>query len=437
MLSCVAGTNNQHYESISENENYDHSFASEPMPTIIESEEYNSSAFYSEEDADIEKKIAEKLYEIKAVYDRYANFTSTWAKTDMHFFLTTNTNFNHPDDESQNALYRLSLSNISGSEIIAVPGDGEIEILGINEQYLFVSRRAASNDWFVRNFDIYRISLSSMEGLLIDSGAYYGVPRYHELSNSILFAHGNFDERIVQLESLQLDTGIRNTFFEFESVNFDSGMGWWPMEDDFLVFINSSWGSAEPESDFILINSELQAEQISFSQIERPYTQYTQPQNPAEEFIFDLDLGPFRNFVTIEDLVYYIWREDDWSEGWNNSMYGHLYSIKLDGTQNTLLQDDLDLSRLFSINNTLFATVLAYPLLGDDSQWHEAVKLSNGGGVLKVLGGGWHGHNAAFSIQQLAGSDMVMIMQLNFFRVDGWVTSLYCNTTGAFFSLQF
>jgi len=46
-----------------------------------------------------------------------------------------------------------------------------------------------------------------------------------------------------------------------------------------------------------------------------------------------------------------------------------------------------------------------------------------------VLGGGWHGHNFLLGIERLGGTDMIMVMQYSFFRVDGRVVALYCAAT--------
>jgi len=330
---------------------------------------------------------ATSLNRIVAARDVYANFTSTWAKTEEHFFFTS-TRFTTEFIDGDFALYRLPLDDITKGGRIDVPGDGEIEILGLDEQYLFVSRRYDDPDtWRLQHYEVYRISLLTLDAMLIDEGAYYGVPFFKLTNNSILFSHVDFDNRIVWLEYLYLDTGARHTFFEFESDNFHSlGTGWWQMEDGSIVFINSIWGGAEPGSDFILIDSELQSRQIQLDEIDGTFMRAPKP-------------------------------------------------LSLDDTQDIFLQDNIDFTGLFSINDILIATIFPRPHRGEASAWYEAIVLAEDGSTVKVLGGGWYGHNAGFGIQQLAGTDMIMIKQLNYFKVDGWVLGLYCTTTGVLFSL--
>ena len=362
--------------------------------------------------------------------------TSTWAKTNKHFFFThTLITSEYGSDgeimlQFEYMLYRLPLGNITQGERVTVPGDGEIEIVGICKHYVYVSRR--TGEWNIRNYAIYRISQETLQATLIDYGIYYGVPRFHRASNSILFAHGDFDERLVWLESLQLDTGTRRIFFEFESHNFDSfGMGWRQLENGDIVFINSAWGAMEESSDFVLIDSYLQARLV---QLWDPYINIFQeilPQNPAEYFILQIGAWQYRGFATVGDWVYYLWCEVDWR--------GNLYRIKPDGTQNMLVQENTNISSLLSVNNTLLATVHveSEEKLGDDVVWHEAVVLSQDGKTIKTLGGGWHGHNSAFGMQRLANMDMVMVMNFSFFWVDGSVQGLFCTATGTLFSVGF
>jgi hypothetical protein len=370
--------------------------------------------------------------EIVAERNFQSSFTSKWAKTATHFFFPYThmmlvDNNGITEHQIEYALYRLPLNDISKGERVAIPGEGEIEIVGLNSQYLFIVRRGG--DWESRKYNIYRISLSTLQPTLVDSGIYYGVPYFHAASNSVLFAHGGWEEGGVRLEALQLDTNTRHTFYEFESDNFFSfNTGWWPMEDNAVVFINSSWGGTEPDSDFILIDSELQARQMQRAEIggtSAPWInpQNQTPQNPAEEFIFELGV---HRYVTMGNWIYYILSEYAWEPG-------SLYRININGTQNTLLQNDLDVNSLLSVNNTLFAAIFPRPHVGEDSAWYEAVTLAADGSITKVLGGGWHGHNSGFGMQQLAGTDMVKIMQYSYFGVDGAVLGLYCTTTGSLF----
>jgi len=369
---------------------------------------------------------------ITAAPASYINFTSTWAKTSTCFFFPHSyfTVYYDTDGErvhqTYHVLYRLPLNNIEQREQVAVPGYGEIRIVGINEQYLFVSR--SCDHWNLQQHEVYRISLATLQTTFIDSGTFFGPPLFHPASNSILFAHTDFDfdyinsNTSVRLDSMQLDTGVRSAIFEFESYNFDSGTGWWQLENDAVIFINSRWGAKEWGSDFILINSELQAAVIEYEQINWTPAIF---EVATPEFIRELG-GVWRSkHVIVDDWVYYLYHRD-----W---MHHYLYRIRLDGTENTLLQENTNIVSLLSVNNQLFATVYTEP--GYDSDWHEAVKLSPDGNVTQVLGRGLHGHNVAFGIDRLTTTDIVMIMGFNFFTVDGRVLGLYCTTTGHLFNI--
>ena len=364
----------------------------------------------------------EYLPRVRAAFDRYINFTSTWAKTDEYFFLS------HSD-----GLYRLPFRDITQGEVIPVPNGN---FVGVSGEYLFVSQ--ASGDWGAFNCDTYRISLSTLEATLIDSGMYRGVPFFHAASNSILFVHdnveagwiGNPDGITVWFEALQLDTGERYTFFEFESNDGAlGGMGWWQMENDAVLF---TYSFHDGDLDHVFIDAELQAKNARYVEIDWGFAIWedTQPQNPAEEFLSEIGIFPFGAFVMAGDWIFYLW-----NEVWNEHRWwyhGNLYRINLDGTQNTLLQEDTNIGGLWGVNNVLLAIVQAKP--ESDSYLYEFVILSQDGSVRKILGSGWDGHNSALGIERLADTNFVMAMQYNMFRSDGSIIALYCTETGAFFS---
>ena len=386
--------------------------------------------------------------ETKAVLYPQVNSTSTWAKTPTHFFFVAReATFEYDEDgtrvhQTSSVLYRLPLDDIMQVAIVAVPGNGELEVVGLSDEYLFVTRknREGHASWHLKTYTTYSVSLATLQTTLIDSGDYFGIPWFHPTSNSILFSHANPAEQEVYLhslgkfwlESLQLDTGLRQVIYEFESPNFASGTGWWQMEGDAVVFINSRWGAEEEGSDFILLDSELQAQRIELDNIGGIFRQRPQAQNPAEEFIFEL--GMWHNvYTTVGDWVYYMWRA-----GRDIPWRGELHRIRPDGTENMLVQANTDIISLLGVNNMLFATVFSEPEqhIGGDVDWHEAVKLSLDGSIEKVLGGGWHGHNTGFGIRHLVGTDLVMIVEFSFFRLDDSVQGLYCTNTGALFSLR-
>ena len=409
----------------------------EPLPENASNDDVNQEPPVGTSDEDITPAGAAGIIGLHS--------TSNWAKTPEYFFFshTHRTSDYVADGEwvhhVEYMLYRLLLSNIAQGERVALPGDGEIEIVGISPQYLFVSRR--TGDWWTGNFSTYRISLEDLQATLIDYGIYYGVPRFHPASNSILFAHGDIfapeescQRQInIRLESLQLDTGMRRIFYEYDSYNSDSGMGWRQLDSGDIVFINGSWGGVEWGSDFILIDAELNAARTQHDDIAEYLFPQPPPRSPAEEILVEQGLW-YGHYATLEDWVYYL------RFGWEDNVgwHGNLYRMGFYGTSNMLVQENTDIASLLNVNNTLLATVLVRPeddWLGDDVDWHEAVVLSQDYGVAKILGGGWSGHNSGFGMQRLGDTGMVMIMDLNFFTVDGWVQGLYCTVTGALFSL--
>ncbi|MCL2564927.1 MAG: hypothetical protein FWE24_03845 [Defluviitaleaceae bacterium] len=407
LAGCTSNRGNQQYEEVEEGV-----IILEPEPE-------------TREEPITEIKTEEEIIQegIIAVLDPYANFTSTWARTDAHFFFSRS---EWQAQQPEYILYRLPFNNIAYGEQIKLPGEGEIEILGLNNDYIFISRWNGEWNLHGHDYDIYRISLLTLEAELIDTGTYFGVPFFHLASNSIIFSHGDFEGRRVWLEALDLNNGTRHTFYEFNSDNFESGTGWRLMENDAALFINSGWYGVEPYSDFILIDRNLQGVQI---QLEDIYGMPApEPQNPGEEFIFGLGALWHSNYVTIDGWVYYLWAWD--------VRQGNLNRIRLDGTQNMLVEENTGIASLLKVNNTLFGTVYTETPY-EDAPWYEAVKFSyeEDFSVAKVLGGGWHGHNSALILSKLTGTDMVMVVNASFFRVDGHVQALYCTESGALFTL--
>jgi len=424
VAGCTSEIDTQLYESVMEGIDDEYINVDDDTQDSKLIEEYPKTEY------EIEDGVSDD--EFIAMMDSQARFTSAWAKTEDYFFFT-HSHFAVESVDGNFALYRLPLDDIGNGERVDIPSEGYIEIVGIDGQYLFVSRSGGEEGtWRVRHNDIYRIyrvSLDTLEAVLIDEGIYYGVPFFHLASNSIFFARVNVDERTFWLESLQLDTNERHVFYRLDNFELGNGMGWWQAEQDAVVFINSAWVAAEPNSDFILIDAEFNATQIQLDDISGTFMdafQPLQPQNLAEKFIHELPpraSGDW-SFVTIDEWVYYLWSEDDW--------YGNLYRINIDGTQNTLLQEG-DFSRLYSINDSLFAMVFMEE--GETSVWYEALKLAEDGSTLKVLGGGWSGFNGVFTIQHLVNTDILMLMHLSVWLIDGWVAGLYCTETGALFSI--
>lgn len=385
--------------------------------------------------------------ELLATRDPLANFTSTWAMTDTHLFLTresTKTIYTDGHGWGPNnrefQLYRVRLDDITQLQRIDFRSEGgSVEIVGINEQYIFVSRRSnnASENWLMFQHDTYRICLVTLEAVLIDTGEYSGIPRYHAPTNSILFSHAVFSHwdlngRVQRwrfsLESLCLDTGERHFFYEFTSLNSEAGTGWWLMENDAAVFINIAWLGISHAADFVLIEPNLQARQVTSHQVGYVWPPLLPtPVTPADEFIYGLGVYALSRSVTVGEWVFHLSSEHDWRVG--GSL---LYRINIDGTQNTLLRDDLEFLRLYSFNDSglLFATIHVELEMGSVAGWYDAVILSKDGEIQKVLGGGWAGFNSDFGIQRLADTDLIVMMQFGSNWVDEHIFALYCLVTG-------
>ena len=105
-----------------------------------------------EEDPDPDSQPPPDPPEILATFARDAHFTSRWAKNATYIFVA---------HSYLPALYRLPLGDISGGDRLALPGDGDVEFLGMSEQYLFVSQM--TGPWDMRHYEIYRISKATLE----------------------------------------------------------------------------------------------------------------------------------------------------------------------------------------------------------------------------------------------------------------------------------
>jgi|GEM_PF-1998394 len=382
----------------------------------------------------------EKPAETKAVIDENSGITSTYAKTAAHLFIAHNEaavrNVDGEEIRSDiNELYRLPLNNISKGKKVNIPGAGEIEIVGKSDKNLFISRKIGDN-YHKLYYNIYRISLESLQYELIDSGEYLSVPRYHFASNSLLFTYSNFDnkqelfEAQVWIEAFNIDTKVRNTIYKFTSTNFHSGgSGWWQTENDSVVFINSSWGGAEAMSDFILIDSKLATERIQLDEIDGTNMKQPVPQNEGEKYIFDLK-GLYPNdYTTANNWVYYLLTEEQDNENRTN-----LYKIKPDGTHNMLIQKNTPISSLLGVGNNLYAIVFTGNSDGDLNHYN-VVKLSQNGKTDKALGSGEAGHNTGFGMCRLEGTEMIMLMGANFFKVDSTVRGIYNPVNDELFNL--
>jgi hypothetical protein len=130
----------------------------------------------------------------------------------------------------------------------------------------------------------------------------------------------------------------------------------------------------------------------------------------------------------VGDRVYYLLNEE------GSFFIFNLYRINIDGTQNTLIQENTEVFRLFSANGILFAAIETERI--DSVNPCIAAILSPDGHVEKVIGNGLNGHNVGFGMERVPNTDMLMVMDYIYFRVDGQVQGVYCTATGALFSLS-
>jgi len=365
---------------------------------------------------------------ITVPYERVENFFSTWAKNDNYFFLP-----------HANGVQLLPLNDISQGEIIHVPGDWDTQLVGLTEEYLFVSRRIGEWEEFL--FDTYRISLESREVVLLDSGKYAGAPFYHAASNSLIFVNDNLewgsnrnpDETAAWIEQLNLDTLEHHIIYEFESFwERYSDRVWTPLTDGSVIFFYNIWDGFREGA---YIDANMQAQNIRFVDFVglRRDEAFATPQNPAEEFINELGwVFHHGNYAIIGNEIYYLWNEQ-WSQNNSWRILGNLYRINIDGTGNTQLTNENNFLNIVGLNNTLIVTMLF------DWQWDggliEVAKLSLDGNIEKIIGAGWDGHNSTLRVERLLDTDFIMIMEISGFSDTFSIQGIYCTNTGALFTL--
>ena len=363
---------------------------------------------------------------VDIVIDQNSRFTSTYARTDTHLFFTEIYHELIRDDEGEPIssqphfhLHRIPLNNINYRQEVNLPGAGEIEIVGLSETYLFVSRFLRGESWSDKTYGIFSISLNNLEVTKITTDAFYSVPRFHVPSGSIITAYAPMDadvnghhalQGIVQLSTLNLETKESVLIFEFESYNFDSGSGWWNLADDSLMFVNSSWGAGEMGSDFIYINADLEAKIVNNESIENMWAGHNTLPYAVEELFEGLNVRSWQ-WTTVGNRIYYILpvATDDYEWNWTSS----LWRVDITGKNNVLIKEDVNYNRLFGIDDRLFA--LYGTGHGDDSEWVHAVTVSENGQFSEIFGAGWSGHNSVFFVSPLENSTLVLAMQGSFF----------------------
>jgi hypothetical protein len=392
--------------------------------------------------------------------DRDFDFTSTYAKTDAHLFLTRSQVVLAQDEHGEPygtgmdwTLYRLPLSDISQAQAVALPVEyegnilGEIGIVGVNEQWLFVSRT-----WYAPEGDIdfydawpyvtYRIALDTLQAQVIDVGFYYCVPRYHAASNSILFAHndGGYDgiyggtAAEFRLEALNLANNNRSVIYEFESTNLHSRTaGWWNIDDGAVLFENREWWGSTG-SDFVLIDAQLRA-----SAVEDPEEMYEilfpHPGWPdaLAEIMNAADGMGFMTHIVHDGWIYFTQMDMQASSDVNN--VHNLYRVRLDGTDRELLRANTNIRQLETVGGTLFAMAndptrqaqgtdwygepIAFYILNERGQWVETLAQAN------------VGENQGFWLAPLGG--MMAVRFGGGFWIDSSIYALYNPATGALF----
>lgn len=397
-----------------------------------------------------------------AIPSTQSNSSSAWVRTDDYlFFAYTRYLFeyddygNRPSSDNVHVLYRVPFANITQGEQVPVPGEGEIDIAGISDEYIIVRRHTAivGTSLYYR---LYRISLSTYEATLIYASVYsseliywgvnHSTPFFHAASYSLLYFHSCYNDSRLWLEYLCLQTGARNTFFELQTEAYfpTHGTVWLHMEDGAVVLrayaLWSMWTVVRTH--YILIDAHLNARAIQRGDIAFPSS------DPYGTRTLLRNLGVFSTGAVAQrgDWVYFL-RSWGYSPTPRSRWYHRLYRIRTDGTGRELMHEYLEFYSLYMFDGKLFATV---PTMRD--RHYDAVKLAEDGSIAKVIGFGAEEMCAycwgiecvhpspLFHLMRLDDTDLVMLVQSKIGGFNGgaisWITGLYCLTTGAIFNFS-
>ena len=375
-------------------------------------------------------------YQVLATRDHATTQTSTWAKSDTHIFFITSGIYS----TTYTKLLSSAIENPTQvNEILTIDSfhHRAIEIVGINENFLFISVIYDSDhSAFNQLRTIYRVCISTFVKEEMFEILSYSVPKLHHTTGSFVFAllcpSSISENSYVTLHSICLDTERQTEIYQFVTEDLSSSAsGWLDMEHDALVFVNSSWGALE--GDFVLIDPALNAKSVGHMEIDVHNFASHEIESELSEILSQLVSSLWNSDHTIiGDWVYYIRRggvphpEFEWIEIVTTS----LYKIRTDGTDITNVQEDVLFTSLYSINNTLFAVVRDF--YGGYSA--EVVLLSLDGEIEKILGAGSDGHNSSLFISGIPGTNLAAIRQGNFFLVDSMIQGIFCTVTGELFT---
>ena len=381
----------------------------------------------------------EEAVDLGLRFDPNSNFASTYAKTATHLFFVDIQQIIERDDNGEavgsrtyHYLYRTSLNNITQRQRIAVPSAGEIEIVGLTDDYLFISVNVQNSyDWTDRTFSIYRVALTDFAPTQITTGNFFGAPRFHNASGYLLTAFvptvqnesgHTISGGIVQLNAVDLQTQESTMFFEFESEYFLDG-SWTSVTDDGLIFMNRAWGAGS--GDWVHINKNLNAYVITEGRDSifiDSMANYGLP--PALTGIFSERNINMHEWVQAGEIVYFIDRV--FAEG--DSSTRSLYSVNVDGSNMGLIEENTALREIYTFNNYIFATIGTG--CGYDSEWVQAAILNENFESTITFGAGFSGHNAAFFTFNLQNSNLIFAYQGSFFGRGTHIVGIFCTESG-------
>ena len=357
------------------------------------------------------------------------SFNNRHARTDTHLFITQAIpvfieDYGHV---LTYALYRLPLDNIALGEVIPLPGEGTIDIVGLCTQYLYVSRRVWQGWPLNENTShflciVYQISLYTWVVSEVVQYNGHSAPFYHAASHSLLATKGDWTINL-QLYSYCLQNNEWNYLIDFWPYS-EANWNWIQMENDAVLFITHVMSASDWFLHSVYINATLNAKQINDRNIVQTWHTPVMPQNAGEEYVKNLPVF-WRLFTTMGDWVYFIH-----SDGWNERS---LYRVRTDGTERTLLQAETRITHLYAFDGSLFAIILGEYEGQIRSYYLHAVRLSPSMETLVHFGSRWIGPDCSFAIQAIPGTDLIAASGGFHNILLNEIVGLYCMRTGAVF----
>ncbi|MCL2365162.1 MAG: hypothetical protein FWC71_10920 [Defluviitaleaceae bacterium] len=370
-------------------------------------------------------------------------FNNRYAHTDTHLFLPRAIGeVIDGDMQWTHVLYRLPLDNIATVEVIPLPGEGSLDIMGLCAQYLYISRRVWQGwpldvgNWFACT--VYKIALDTLEITEVVQYNAFSAPFYHAASHSILAPTFSTYWHVL-LESYCLQTGEWSILYNDIPLMFEWGaFAWIQMENGSVVLANPDstivlypFSERRDDRPFIYVSAALDVMSISGMHIAQLWHPPFVPQNAGEAYVMNLPLyylpAHARSFATVDNWVYFVQLTHP------TSLRRCVYRIRTDGTERTLLQAESGITRLFTFHDSLFAVMMGErdELMFGNYLW--AVKLSESLEILVHFGSDWLGPDDTFGIQPIPGTTLVA-------AIGGWhstlfnsIIGLYCTYTSTVF----